>query len=87
MHAYYEMETHIPSNHQLQIQLPEMIPAGRAKIALIYELAETKNNAGLALKTFLAKYQNEDIDVDTQIFEQHRKTEVDRDSTLHRFKN
>lgn len=82
MHAYYEMETHIPSNHQLQIQLPEIIPAGRAKIAVIYELAETKNNAGLALKNFLAKYQNEDIDVDTQVFEQHRTTEVDRDFRL-----
>lgn len=40
MQAYYEMETQISSNHQLHIQLPDSIPAGRAKIAIIYELAE-----------------------------------------------
>jgi hypothetical protein len=40
MQAYYEIETQIPSNHQLNIQLPESIPAGRAKIAVIYELTD-----------------------------------------------
>ena len=40
MQAYYEIETDIPGNHQLHIQLPDTIPAGRAKIAVIYEVAE-----------------------------------------------
>lgn len=40
MQAYYEIETQISSNHQLHIQLPDSIPTGRAKIAIIYELAE-----------------------------------------------
>jgi len=39
MQAYYEIETDIPVNHQLHIQLPDSIPAGRAKIAVIYEVA------------------------------------------------
>ena len=74
MHAYYEVETNIPSDHQLHIKLPDSIPAGRAKIAVIYELTEAKNNAGLALKAFLNKYQTKDIDIDTCSFEQDRKT-------------
>lgn len=37
MQAYYETETQISNNHQLHIQLPNNIPAGRAKIAVIYE--------------------------------------------------
>lgn len=40
MQAYYEIETDIPVNHQLHLKLPETIPAGRAKIAVIYEVAE-----------------------------------------------
>lgn len=82
MQAYYEIETNIPSNHQLQIQLPDSIPVGRVKIAVIYEFAEPKSNAGLALKAFLNKYQAEDIDIDTSIFEENRKTDADRDFRL-----
>jgi hypothetical protein len=40
MQAYYEIETDIPVNHQLHLQLPDTIPAGRAKIAVIYDVAE-----------------------------------------------
>ena len=40
MQAYYELETDITANHELHIQLPNSIPAGRAKIAVIYELNE-----------------------------------------------
>ena len=75
MHAYYEVETNIPTDHQLHIKLPDSIPAGRAKIAVICELTEAKNNVGLALKAFLNKYQTEDIDIDTRIFDENRKTE------------
>ena len=47
MQAYYEIETEIPVNHLLKLQLPEMIPSGRAKIAIIYELtsAVSKNDS------------------------------------------
>jgi len=80
MQAYYEIETDIPSNHQLQ--LPDTIPPGRAKIAVIYELTPIKNDAGLALNSFLHKYQAENIDIDTSIFEENRKTDVERDFRL-----
>lgn len=40
MHAYYELETEIPANHQLTLQLPDIIPIGHAKIAIIYEMSE-----------------------------------------------
>ncbi len=82
MQAYYEIETDIPVDHQLHINLPENIPAGRAKIAVIYELTQIKNDAGVALKAFLNKYQAEDIDIDTSIFEENRKTDADRDFRL-----
>ena len=84
MQAYYEIETDIPVDHHLHIQLPENIPAGRAKITVIYELTQIKNDADVALKAFLNKYQDEaiDIDIDTIIFEENRKIEVDRDFRL-----
>ena len=31
MQAYYEIETQIPQNHRLKLQLPETIPVGLAK--------------------------------------------------------
>jgi len=37
MRAYYELETNIPLNHQITIQLPDNIPVGQATIAVIYE--------------------------------------------------
>jgi hypothetical protein len=82
MQAYYEIETDIPVDHHLHIQLPENIPAGRAKITVIYELTQIKNDADVALKAFLNKYQDEAIDIDTSIFEENRKTEIDRDFRL-----
>jgi uncharacterized protein YdaU (DUF1376 family) len=87
MHAYYEVETNIPTDHQLHIKLPDSIPAGRAKIAVICELTEAKNNVGLALKAFLNKYQTEDIDIDidTRIFDEDRKT-VDLINAIKKFR-
>ena len=41
MQAYYEIETDIPLNHQLNIRLPDNIPAGRAKVAVNYEVNES----------------------------------------------
>ena len=37
MQAYYEIEAEIPLNHQLKLQLPENIPSGRVKVAVIYD--------------------------------------------------
>jgi|APLak6261659701_1056019.scaffolds.fasta_scaffold07617_2 hypothetical protein len=42
MQAYYELETDITANHELHLQLPDTIPAGRVKVALIYEMPTTK---------------------------------------------
>ena len=78
----HEIETDIPSNHQLHLQLPDTIPTGRVKIVIMYELPPIINDAGLALKTFLHKYQAEAIDIDTSIFEENRKTDVERDFRL-----
>ena len=81
MQAYYEIETSIADNHQLQIQLPDSIPVGRAKIAVIYEFAEPESNAGQALN----KYQTENVDIDTRIFDKDRKT-VDLINAIKKFR-
>ncbi len=60
MQAYYEMETHISANHQIHIQLPDTIPAGRAKIAIIYELTD------LQTKNRMTEFLNHLPDVETQ---------------------
>jgi len=53
MQAYYEIETDIPRDHQLHIQLPDTIPAGRAKIAVIYELDDAKVTEDSLMTEFL----------------------------------
>jgi len=40
MAACYEIETEIPLNHQLVVQLPDSIPAGHAKITIHYDLTD-----------------------------------------------
>ena len=40
MQAYYEIEADIPADHELHLHLPNTIPTGPAKIAVIYEIAE-----------------------------------------------
>ena len=56
MHAYYEIATYIPSNHQLHLTVPNEIPEGKVKIAIIYELpnVQTKKTSDLigAIKNF-----------------------------------
>jgi len=44
MQAYYEIETEIPLNHQLMLQLPDSIPVGHVKITVIYEVPKTQKN-------------------------------------------
>jgi len=41
MQAYYETYAVMPTNHWLNIKLPETIPAGKIKIAVIYETHKT----------------------------------------------
>ena len=59
MQAYYEIETEIPKNHHLNLVLPDDLPEGKAKVAIIYELPslQTKNTEDLikAIKKFRAK--------------------------------
>ena len=44
MQAYYEIATYIPSNHQIHLTLPNEIPEGMVKIAIIYELPNVQIN-------------------------------------------
>ncbi|MCK5354455.1 MAG: hypothetical protein KAJ63_05005 [Methyloprofundus sp.] len=53
MQAYYEIETEIPLNHQLKLQLPDSIPSGHVKIAVIYELPKVPDNKSAKLTAFL----------------------------------
>ncbi len=56
MQAYYEIETDIPKNHRLNLVLPDEIPEGKAKLAIIYEVPnkQIKNPEDLinAIKNF-----------------------------------
>jgi len=83
MQAYYEIEVDIPNNHQLNLVLPDNLPEGKAKVAIIYELPSDQdeevpatkgvaNSVGLALKLFLEKYQSEQIDIDTGVLKRDR---------------
>jgi len=53
MQAYYEIETEISTSHRLDIQLPDNIPPGKAKIAIIYEIAETDISKNMRMVEFL----------------------------------
>ena len=53
MQAYYEIETEIPLNHQLKLQLPDSIPSGHVKIAVIYELPKVSEKKSSKLSDFL----------------------------------
>ena len=62
MHAYYEIETEIPNNHQLNLSLPNDIPAGKAKIAIIYELPiKPEKKIAKPQNSFLENYINNPI--------------------------
>jgi hypothetical protein len=53
MRAYYEIEAEISDSHQLNINLPDNIPPGKAKIAIIYEIAEPDLNKNARMVDFL----------------------------------
>jgi hypothetical protein len=61
MYAYYELETEIPVNHQLMLQLPNHIPAGHARVAIIYEKVETPNAEAETWKQDLLSISQWDI--------------------------
>ena len=58
MQAYYEIETEIPLNHQLKLQLPDSIPSDHAKITVIYEVSKTVEDKSAALSVFLEALPN-----------------------------
>ena len=46
MQAYFETEVFLPVNHHLNLQLPDEIPAGRVRIAVIYEKENSLTEPG-----------------------------------------
>jgi hypothetical protein len=56
MQAYYEIETQIPPNHHLNLQLPDSIPAGTVKIAVIYEVPEKPETKARKNGSFFTKF-------------------------------
>lgn len=58
MQAYYEIETEILDNHQLLLSLPDNIPTGRAKVAIIYELPTIQENKIIQKKKNFAEILN-----------------------------
>jgi len=59
--AYYELETEIPANHQLTLQLPDTIPIGHAKVAIIYEMSEPSQSEMKTWKQDLLSISQWDI--------------------------
>jgi len=45
MQAYYETHALLSENHQLTLQLPDTIPTGQIRIAVIYEIINPKQSA------------------------------------------
>ncbi|WP_341327757.1 hypothetical protein [Methylotuvimicrobium sp. KM2] len=59
MQAYYEIETEIPLNHQLHLKLPDDIPAGHAKIAVIYDMPDKLTDKAEQMAAFLRALPDE----------------------------
>ncbi len=59
MQAYYEIETEIPLNHQLHLKLPDNIPAGHAKIAVIYDVPDKSTTKAEQMAAFLKALPDE----------------------------
>jgi len=56
MQAYFETDVVVSTDHRLNLQLPDEIPPGQAKIAVIYELpAKVEAIVAGNMDTFLAE--------------------------------
>ena len=55
MQAYYEIEAFVHGNHQLNLQLPDTIPVGHVKVAVIYNLIESSADK----KSLMAEFLND----------------------------
>jgi len=55
MQAYYELQTVVPIDHQLTITLPAEIPAGKVKIAVIYDVLEPSSDQQDSMAEFLSQ--------------------------------
>jgi hypothetical protein len=62
MQAYYEANAVVTNNHLLSIQLPENIPVGRVKIAVIYEvLSPIMDKQTVTVVDFLAECRRQSL--------------------------
>ncbi len=62
MRAYYEIETAIPASHQINLKLPDTIPAGKVKIAIIYEAIQTSTDQNNLMIDFLSSLPDSPTD-------------------------
>ncbi|MBS3955071.1 MAG: hypothetical protein KGZ88_19130 [Methylomicrobium sp.] len=81
MQAYYETEVILPVNHHLNLQLPDEIPAGRVRIAVIYEKENNGTEQG-NLSQFLSTLPlNEQGRSDADILQQIKEERDSWDET------
>ncbi|MCD2449355.1 hypothetical protein GO003_002995 [Methylicorpusculum oleiharenae] len=81
MQAYYETEVILPVNHHLNLQLPDEIPAGRVRIAVIYEKENNSTEPG-NLSQFLSTLPlNEQGRSDADILQQIKEERDSWDET------
>lgn len=81
MQAYFETEVFLPVNHHLNLQLPDEIPAGRVRIAVIYEKEKNSTEPG-NLSQFLSSLPlNEQGRSDADILQQIKEERDSWDET------
>ncbi|MEO1396578.1 MAG: hypothetical protein AAFV90_27135 [Cyanobacteria bacterium J06634_5] len=56
MQGYYETETEIPVNHQLTVKVPDNIPPGRVKLALIYDIGSEASSTKAVKKALMSEF-------------------------------
>ncbi len=54
MQAYYEMNIEVPQNHLVSFYLPETIPAGQVKIAVIFDNSQNHSTTPKKWNAFFA---------------------------------
>ena len=61
---YYEAVAVVPTDHCLRLQLPEDIPAGPVRVAIIFEGESRSHASGDDIKSLLASMPNVGEDAD-----------------------
>jgi hypothetical protein len=67
--SYYEAVAEVPPDHCLRLQLPDEIPTGFVRVAVIFEAEAVKDTEGDAIKDILATMPDVGEDAD---FGRHR---------------